>query len=233
MNEEKTQNSQIKGLQSDIIKKSNSPKILMFETEILLSEMYKEKFNQAGFEVKIYDTYKNVVDLVAKEKPDIISCDIVMAKSNIYGDKAIQLLKADKRTKDIPVIFLTNLGEDKEIKKGLSLGAVDYLVKARITPARITEKFKEHLIKTGKFTEKDFKYKEKINTKKKIIKKIFYSLFKIAGVFIICSAIFGLLFAFHSGQLAVNSTSQEIMFGFLSGIVFLLIAKKIKKKIKD
>ena len=54
-------------------------------------------------------------------------------------------LKKGEPTKDIPVIMLTNLGQDDDRKRGKELGAVDYVVKADFTPLQISEKIKKYL----------------------------------------------------------------------------------------
>ena len=120
------------------------PKILMFESDPFLRNIYGKKFVKAGFKVKQFVDYKGVIEKVIKEKPDIISCDIVVP-GDINGFQAVELLKNNEATKDIPVVILTNMGQKEEIEKGLSLGAVDYLVKAKVVPKEIPKKFKEYL----------------------------------------------------------------------------------------
>lgn len=118
-----------------------------------------------------------VVDLVAEEKPDIIWCSIMMHKlseieqeiknskgkpqippripkegikkeeSAIWGWEAVELLKKDKRTKDIPVIIVTNFSQPEERERGLRLGATDYLLLQNHTPIEIIEIFKRYCIK--------------------------------------------------------------------------------------
>jgi DNA-binding response OmpR family regulator len=61
------------------------------------------------------------------------------------GFSVLRSLKENAKTKDVPVILLTNLGQDEDVKKGKSLGAASYLVKANMTPAEVVEKIKEYL----------------------------------------------------------------------------------------
>lgn len=70
-----------------------------------------------------------VVGLAAVKafKPDLILLDVVMPK--LSGFEVIKLLKEDEETCDIPVVFLTGLSDRKNEQKGLSLGAVDYIIK--------------------------------------------------------------------------------------------------------
>ncbi|MCX6722697.1 MAG: response regulator [Candidatus Staskawiczbacteria bacterium] len=60
----------------------------------------------------------------------------------ISGFEVLSKIKTDKDTTSIPVIILSNLGQQEEISKGLKLRAVDFLVKAQLTPEEIVEKVK-------------------------------------------------------------------------------------------
>lgn len=77
----------------------------------------------------------------ASPKPNIILLDVMLPKVN--GFEVLGKVKADPASKGIPVILLTNLGGGEEDrKKGMEMGAVDYLVKSDLTPAQIVEKVK-------------------------------------------------------------------------------------------
>lgn len=109
----------------------------------MLADMYTTKFLMDGFDAKkAYDGQAGV-DLAKTFKPDIILLDVIMPK--VDGFAALKMLKADPKTENIPVILLTNLGQDEDIKKGKQLGAVDYFVKANHTPAEVVIKAKQVL----------------------------------------------------------------------------------------
>ena len=61
------------------------------------------------------------------------------------GFTVLKELKADANLKDTPVVLLTNLGQDGDVKKGLELGANDYLIKANYTPSQVVDKVKSVL----------------------------------------------------------------------------------------
>jgi DNA-binding response OmpR family regulator len=61
------------------------------------------------------------------------------------GFEILKAMKADKEVKNIPVILLTNLSQKDEVKKGLDLGAKDYLIKAHFMPSEVVKKIKETL----------------------------------------------------------------------------------------
>lgn len=104
-------------------------KILFVDDDEFLTTVFVKKFTNAGMDadfINIPD--KDFVEQVVKIKPDLISLDILMPK--ISGFEAIQMVKADPRTKNIPVIFLSNFSQEEEMQKGLALGAVDFIVTA-------------------------------------------------------------------------------------------------------
>jgi DNA-binding response OmpR family regulator len=62
------------------------------------------------------------------------------------GFLVLEELKKDTETKKIPVIILSNLGQESDIEKGRALGAVDYLVKADESLVGLVEKMKKHIV---------------------------------------------------------------------------------------
>lgn len=118
-------------------------KILIVEDDNLISSMYKSKFEADGFEIIIAVDGANGLELAKKEKPNIIMMDIIMPRMD--GFSVLSKLKKTNQTKNIPVVMLTNLGTDEDKDKARKLGVVDYLVKANLTPAQISEKIKQYL----------------------------------------------------------------------------------------
>ncbi len=118
-------------------------KLLLVEDEKMLADMYTTKFVMEGFDAqKAYDGQAGV-DLAKTFIPDIILLDVIMPK--LDGFAALKMLKDNASTKNIPVILLTNLGQDEDVKKGKQLGAVDYFVKANHTPAEVVVKVRQVL----------------------------------------------------------------------------------------
>lgn len=116
----------------------------MFEDDELLRQMYKTTLDRDGFDVRSY-VYPpdNIVDIIADGKPDLISMGVIMP--HMTGFDATKLLKADERTKNIPLVFLTNLGQQDDIDKGMSLGAAKYIIKAHHTPSEVINIFRKIL----------------------------------------------------------------------------------------
>lgn len=117
-----------------------SKKIFLVEDEITLSQMYQTKFEKEGYQVIIAADGGEILKKIKAAKPDIILLDIVLPKSN--GFTILEEIKKNKTTSKIPVIMLTNLGQEEDIKKGKELGADGYIVKADSTPAQVMENIK-------------------------------------------------------------------------------------------
>ena len=74
--------------------------------------------------------------------PDLVLLDIMMPEMDGY--EVCRRLKEDRETKDIPVVFVTAMGETDDETKGLELGAVDYITKP-ISPPIVLARVKTHL----------------------------------------------------------------------------------------
>ena len=101
-------------------------KILIIEDERFVIKALKIEMQEEYDFIEALDGEKGE-QLVRLEHPDLVILDLVLPKKS--GFEVLEAIKKDSSTKDIPVLILTCLGEEKEKKKGLSLGAIDYLVK--------------------------------------------------------------------------------------------------------
>ncbi|MDD2731301.1 MAG: response regulator [Candidatus Portnoybacteria bacterium] len=119
--------------------------ILYIEDDSSLAQMYKFKMEREGIQVILAVDGREGVKMAQEQKPDLILLDILMPE--LDGWWALKLLKSDSHTKDIPVIVLTNLDAELFVKQAQEAGAVDFLVKAKLTPSQVLEKIKEKLKK--------------------------------------------------------------------------------------
>src|SRR3989338_5337689 len=103
-------------------------KILIVEDEEILLAALSEELQQQGFEVIGAKDGIEGVEKSLSMTPDLILLDLVMPRLDGIG--ALKQMKANEQTKDIPVVILTNLSDYDKISDALSLGAMDYLVKA-------------------------------------------------------------------------------------------------------
>lgn len=120
-------------------------KILLVEDDPFLIDMYSTKFKEVGFEVAAAQDGEMGLVKVKELMPDLILLDIVLPKKD--GFEILKILKSDAATAGIPVIVLTNLGLEGDVKRGLELGAQGYIIKSHFTPTEVVAKVKEVLEK--------------------------------------------------------------------------------------
>lgn len=113
-------------------------KVLLVEDDSFISKMYVTKFTLQKFNVLAAADGEEGLRLAEQEVPDIILLDIMLPKMD--GWQVLEHLKINQKTKNIPVLMLTNLGAQEDIERGLELGATDYMIKAHFVPSEVIEK---------------------------------------------------------------------------------------------
>ena len=118
-------------------------KVLLAEDDKFISRAYQDGLGRAGFEVISALDGEEALEKIKKTIPDIILLDVIMPEKN--GFEVLEEIKADNKLKKIPVIILSNLGQDTDIQKGRELGAVDYLIKSNFSIGEVVEKIKKYV----------------------------------------------------------------------------------------
>ncbi|MEA1959536.1 MAG: response regulator [Chloroflexota bacterium] len=113
-------------------------KILIIEDDASFRRVYRDMLDTAGYNVLVAEDGEAGWDLVKSEKPSLVLLDLVLP--GLHGFEVLKYVRDDAETRDIPVIVMTALGEQGDIRKGLELGANDYLVKGFFTPREILSK---------------------------------------------------------------------------------------------
>ncbi|MDP2688121.1 MAG: response regulator [Aequorivita sp.] len=101
--------------------------ILLIEDDSALRENTAELLELSGYTVFTAPNGKIGIEKAKKESPSIIICDIMMPEIDGYG--VLEAVASEEKTKHIPFIFLSAKTEHKEIRKGMDMGADDYLTK--------------------------------------------------------------------------------------------------------
>ncbi|MBO0353419.1 response regulator [Muricauda ruestringensis] len=102
-------------------------KILLVEDDTTLRENVAELLELSGFNVCSASNGRIAVDMAKKELPDLVLCDIMMPELDGYG--VLEELSSDKSTRHIPFIFVSAKTEKQDVRRGMNLGADDYLTK--------------------------------------------------------------------------------------------------------
>jgi len=118
-------------------------RIAIIEDDQTISQMYRMKFEADGFDVQLADNGKRGVELVKSFKPALILLDLQMPEMD--GAEALTEIRKHDWGKDIPVIILTNMGEEESPKSLASLQVKSYIVKADLTPSQVVKRVKEAL----------------------------------------------------------------------------------------
>lgn len=116
-------------------------KILLVEDEQMIVDMYKLRLEEESFEVLTTDKGSEALEIAEKEKPVIILLDIILPE--VDGFSILMTLKAQASTKGIPVVMLTNLGQESDQVKGQQMGAKGYFIKSQHTPSDIINEIKK------------------------------------------------------------------------------------------
>lgn len=119
-------------------------KILLVEDDTMILELYQKKFTDLGYTVLVASRGDEVVAMAEKELPKAVLLDVILP--GVDGFAILEQLKNNPITTSIPVVMLTNLGQDEDKEKGKQLGAAGYIVKATETPSGIVKKVEQLII---------------------------------------------------------------------------------------
>jgi DNA-binding response OmpR family regulator len=120
--------------------------VLIIEDDASIDKAYSAKFTHEGIKVKIAEDGEQAMAMLQKgELPGLILLDLMLPKKS--GFEVLKEVKESPRLKDIPVLILTNLAQELDADRGLTLGAVEYLVKADVKIEDIVNKVRKYLQK--------------------------------------------------------------------------------------
>jgi len=115
--------------------------ILVVEDDKFLRELIVQKLSKEGYDVSEAVDGETGIKKIREEKPELVLLDLILP--GIDGFEVLKQAKEDSETAGVPVIILSNLGQQEDVEKGMKLGATDYLIKAHFTPGEIIEKIRE------------------------------------------------------------------------------------------
>jgi len=116
----------------------NKGTILVIEDETVFKMVYEDALTDYGYKVLMVEDVESGLQMAKTEKPDLVLLDLKL--SRIHGLEVLKNIRRDDEIKDIPVIILTILGQWEDIRKGLHLGANDYLLKGFYSASEVMTK---------------------------------------------------------------------------------------------
>ena len=122
---------------------NKNKKIVVIEDEDILGQIITGKLISEGYTVTLATDGEQGIQKIVEIMPDLILLDLVMPKKN--GEEVLEDIKNNPQIKNIPVIVISNSGQQTEIEKVVGLGVRDYIIKAQFSPDDVLEKVKKYL----------------------------------------------------------------------------------------
>ena len=111
-------------------------RVLFVEDDPTVAQMYRLKLELDGYAVDVAGDGEQAVNRATSDPPDIIFLDIRLPRLDGLG--VLEALRRHERTRQIPVVILSNYSERELVERGLKLGALEYLIKSQTTPANLS-----------------------------------------------------------------------------------------------
>ena len=114
--------------------------ILIVEDDRFVRDLYQHEFEKSGYDIKLAEDGEIALKVVKESKFDCILLDVMLPK--LDGLEVLRRIKEDSATKNIPVMILSNLGQDEIIRQALQIGAKAYIVKSLYTPSQVVNEIR-------------------------------------------------------------------------------------------
>jgi CheY-like chemotaxis protein len=122
-------------------------RVLLAEDDRFLRRAAESRLRQNGFTVLPAVDGEEALKVARAERPDLILLDLIMPK--LQGFEVLKALKQDPATAPIPVIVLSNLGQDDDLKRAMELGAIAYFIKAHLSLQDLVQRVAQTLATGG------------------------------------------------------------------------------------
>jgi len=119
----------------------NMSKILIADDNKAVAMTLQLKLNQEGFETKLVQNGKEAIDLLEKEKFDLLVLDLIMPEMNGFD----VLENISQKEIKLPVIVASDLSQVEDFDRVKQLGAIDFFVKSNMSITEMVEKIKQYL----------------------------------------------------------------------------------------
>lgn len=118
-------------------------KILVVEDDKFLRKVYESKLPKLGYAVVSAADGEAGLEAMKKEKPDLVLLDLIMPK--MTGFEFLESVRGDGKLNKIPILVLSNLGQDEDAVRVRELGAKELLIKSNFSIKEVVEKIKQYL----------------------------------------------------------------------------------------
>ena len=122
---------------------SDPQTILLVEDQIGFRQIYQDVLESFGYTVLTAEDGEVGWAMMREQKPDLVLLDLGLPK--ITGLEILEMARADEKTRTLPIMIFSVMGEQKEVDKAMKLGANDYILKGFTSNREIVEKIKKFL----------------------------------------------------------------------------------------
>ncbi|MBI4246328.1 MAG: response regulator [Candidatus Rokubacteria bacterium] len=126
---------------------ADAKRILLAEDDRFLRKAAEATLRGRGFTVIAAVDGEEALRLARSEAPDLILLDLIMPK--LQGFEVLKALKQEPATAAIPVIVLSNLGQERDLQRTIEAGALAHFVKANLSLQDLVQRVEEALAPTG------------------------------------------------------------------------------------
>ena len=111
-------------------------RVLLVEDDAALAQMYRVKLERDGYTVQVAGDGAEALSMLTGDLPDLIFLDVRLPRMD--GLTFLERLRGETRTKNVPVVIVSNYSEEELVERGLQLGAREYLIKSQTTPGQLS-----------------------------------------------------------------------------------------------
>jgi DNA-binding response OmpR family regulator len=122
---------------------AQAKQILLVEDEPMLGNVLKQRLEKEGYAVNLVRDGGEALSALKSTKPDLMLLDIILPKYS--GFEIMETMKNDPTMAQPPVVIISNLGQESDVLKGQTLGAVGYFIKAQLSVEDLIGKIKDFL----------------------------------------------------------------------------------------
>lgn len=119
----------------------DGPLILLVEDDMFLRNLLTARLGREGFRVESATDGIEALEKIRALRPNLVLLDLILPRKN--GFEVLQEIADDPQLASIPVIIISNLGQESDVARGRALGALDYYVKARLSIDELIAKIRE------------------------------------------------------------------------------------------
>lgn len=134
---------QVEAVVNQTLEQGKNPLVLLVEDDPFLNSLLKTKLASQGVQVVLVTDGEAALQSMQTVKPNLVLLDLILPKKS--GFEVLEAMQADPNLNKVPVIILSNLGQESDVAKGQQLGAVEYFVKAKTSIDELVVKVKGFL----------------------------------------------------------------------------------------